>query len=1115
MSRWKLVQWLLLFLIVGGLLLSPHSYVIANDDGGRVAGEDRYETAALISKSGWENGSKVVVVARGDNFADALAGSPLAKKVEAPILLSKSNSLPDVTSSELQRLKTEKVILLGGVEALSNSVKGVIEDMGITVERIGGEDRYDTSIKIAERIGSKETAVMATGLDFADALAIAPYAAEKQYPILLTRPDRLNESVDEYVDDFADTIVVGGVNAVSTKVEEKLPSPLRLAGETRYETAAAIISHFYETNNHVYVSTGREFADALSGSLLAAKEGTAVMLVAPDKVPDRVNTLVAEQKVRSFEVFGGPEAVDDQVVESLKSIISEYSDTEGAATLSEDAVVMTETEETLLEQAIENATIFDNGTFEITVPSSSKLATYEVGKLFVIPPDEEHPTGLMVQIGDKKNSGDKTTLLLGQPAIEDMFEEIKFSADKELTVDNIIGMDLHDGVTLQAPGGEEVSSYDEFQKAMLKQKSAPSTLKGDKFEFGSMKLAMDAILYEKETANRDMEVKLNGTMELNDMVGSTKIKKSRFSGKMKSFDMKFDADQTMKSELSVNWEGDIFPDDKKDDRKKILEGVDRSDRITIGSVTFTVGSIVLGEEARSKVPIGLTVFFVTTLDGEIELVGKLSFIDEQSHHMDVNWKSKDNKFVAIAESEQVKSEASLDVEGMIEASLAGGIDAGLSIYGLVPAIVENEMRQSVLLEGNGTVAFDFLDSDLSPEVEGCFLAEYKIDLNSDLKARMKASLGWWEFGFEYERQIGHINLFETGFDMCIPSGAVTGSVSDAVSKEKLPGVKVIAYKDGEFFRTATSEDNGSYELDLQPGSYKLVYKKNGYKDEVLHHAEVTRDGLTYNPELKLVSDQHQGSGEVSGEITDAINGNPVNGATIEFRKGVNAKDGDVIQTTATQENGQYNVSLDAGSYTGTITKEGYVAATFTITSLGGIHSKNQNATITPLLDDSETRIVLSWGENPSDLDSHLVGLSNGEERFHVYYGDRSYFDGDFSVMLDTDDTTSFGPETITLNQTEDGVYEYFVHDYSNQGEYGSNALSDSDAKVEVYKGSYLIKTFYVPTNKTGVVWKVFNIENGQIIPINEVREEYTSGGSSINSPPSFKDEIQNSLTQTK
>lgn len=1116
MNRLKLVQWLVLFLVVGGLLFSPHSFVIANGDDVRIAGEDRYDTAALISKKGWENGSEVVVIARGDNFADALAGAPLAKKVEAPILLSKSDKLPDVTKIELSRLKTEKVILLGGEEALSKSVKDDITSMGITVERIGGEDRFETSIKIAERIGSNETAIIATGLDFADALAIAPYAAEKQYPILLTRPDRLNESVDEYVDDFSNTIVVGGVNAVASKVEEKLPSPIRLAGETRYETAAAIISHFYDLNDHVYVSTGREFADALSGSLLAAKEGTAVMLVAQDEVPARVNTLIAEQKVRSFEVFGGPQAVKDQVVERLKSIISDYSDTDGAATLSEDAVVMTPTEETLLEQAFEQATIFDNGTFEITVPSSSKLATYEVGKLFVIPPEEEHPTGLMVQIGHKEKNGDKTTLLLGQPAIEDMFEEIKFSAEEELTVDNIIDLDLHDGVTLQAPGGGQVASYDEFRKVMLKQKSSStSNLKGNKFEFGSLKLVMDAILYEKEIANRDMEVKLNGTMELSDMVGSTKIKKSRFSGKMKSFDMKFDADQIMKSELSVNWEGDIFPKDKKDTKKKILEGVDRSDRVTIGSITFTVGSMVIGEEARSKVPIGLTVFLVTTLDGEMEVVGKFSFIDEQSHHMDVNWKSKDNKFTAVAKSEQIKSEASLEVEGMIEASESTGLDAGLSILGLVPAVVENEMRQSVLLEGNGTVSLDFLDSDLSPEVEGCFLAEYNIDFNSDLKARMKAALGWWEFGFEYEKELLHLDLFETGFDMCIPSGAVTGSVSDAVSKEKLSGVKVTAYKEGEFFRTAVSKDDGSYELDLQPGFYKLDYKKDGYKSEILNDAEVTRDGLTYNPELKLVSDQHEGPGDVSGEITNALNGNPVNGATIEFRKGVNSKNGEVVQTTTTEENGQYKVKLDAGSYTGTITKEGFVTATFTITSIGGVHSQKQNATITPLLDEQETRIVLSWGENPSDLDSHVVGSFDGEELFHVYYVDEAYYDDEHEVTLDHDVTTSFGPETITLNQTEDGVYEYFVHNYTDREDIDSTSLSESGAKVEIYKGSYLIKTFYVPTNKTGVIWNVFNIENGQIIPINQVKEEYTSDGSSINASPSNTNKIKNSLTQMK
>ncbi|WP_163411315.1 tetratricopeptide repeat protein [Flavobacterium ajazii] len=130
------------------------------------------------------------------------------------------------------------------------------------------------------------------------------------------------------------------------------------------------------------------------------------------------------------------------------------------------------------------------------------------------------------------------------------------------------------------------------------------------------------------------------------------------------------------------------------------------------------------------------------------------------------------------------------------------------------------------------------------------------------------------------------------------------------------------------------------------------------------------------------------------------------------------------------------------------------------------------------------RIVLNWGKNPYDLDSHLSFPGN-----HIYF---QHKEGSFS-NLDVDDTDSYGPETITIENKRFGeTYHYFVHDFSNKNDLNSNKLSASDAKVFVYVGQSLVKTYYIPKNKTGNVWNLFKInENGEIIDINTVISKTT------------------------
>lgn len=125
------------------------------------------------------------------------------------------------------------------------------------------------------------------------------------------------------------------------------------------------------------------------------------------------------------------------------------------------------------------------------------------------------------------------------------------------------------------------------------------------------------------------------------------------------------------------------------------------------------------------------------------------------------------------------------------------------------------------------------------------------------------------------------------------------------------------------------------------------------------------------------------------------------------------------------------------------------------------------------------RIVLNWGKYPEDLDSHLSFPGS-----HIYFQHKK---GSFA-NLDVDDTDSYGPETITIENKKFGqTYHYFVHDYTNRDNLSSSKLSSSDAKVFIYVGQSLVKTYYVPKNKKGNVWNLFKINgNGEIIDINTI-----------------------------
>ncbi len=289
----------------------------------RISGIDRYQTALEISSEGWES-AETVIIARGNDFADALAGVPLAHAFEAPILLTLTDELSDNVLAEIERLGATQAIVLGGNAAVSENVSKELVNANIHVTRAGGDDRFATAAAIAELIApdGADEVVIANGMDFPDALSVASHAAQAGTPILLTLKGSVPAETQEALESLGTTktVVVGGTSVVSDAVASELPSANRLGGIDRYETNTLIAEYYNVDNDHLYVATGKDYADALTGAVLAANTNSGVLLVHAI-VPEFTSSYITKNEVQRLTIFGGENAVSEKVYSELERLI--------------------------------------------------------------------------------------------------------------------------------------------------------------------------------------------------------------------------------------------------------------------------------------------------------------------------------------------------------------------------------------------------------------------------------------------------------------------------------------------------------------------------------------------------------------------------------------------------------------------------------------------------------------------------------------------------------------------------------------------------------------------------------------------------------------------------
>ncbi|SEN61741.1 cell wall-binding repeat-containing protein [Lihuaxuella thermophila] len=300
----------------------------------RIGGADRYEVSANISK---ELGidSSTVVIARGDLYADALSGVPLASMNQAPILLTKTGFLPPSIKEEILRRNPDRAIILGGTGAVSATVETELKQMGVNqVERIAGATRYAVSAAIAEQMKStagdfmSDVAFIASGENFPDALAASSVAGQAYMPILLVKPGSIPPDIENFIKSHPEIgkfVIVGGTGAVSDAVANKIASygrtVERIGGSTRYQTAVNIANKFQLIPNTQVFARGDDFPDALSGGPFAAHLQAPILLTPPASLESNVKGYLTQNSPDVAYILGSEGAVSRTVEEQISQYI--------------------------------------------------------------------------------------------------------------------------------------------------------------------------------------------------------------------------------------------------------------------------------------------------------------------------------------------------------------------------------------------------------------------------------------------------------------------------------------------------------------------------------------------------------------------------------------------------------------------------------------------------------------------------------------------------------------------------------------------------------------------------------------------------------------------------
>lgn len=332
-------KYLILFCLLLAILI-PSQVMASKIEVRRISGTNRYATAVAVSKDSFSL-SKVVIVASGENFPDALVGGTLAAQIEAPILLVRKNSIDDTVVQEIKRLKADQVYILGGEAAVGKAVEQELKGMKLNVKRVAGANRFETAGKIAElrfalRANPKEDDSMGdetffvNAHNYPDALAAAPFVGQSGGYLYLAIKG----------EDIAPGTAIGGPSVVTHSLDndpeasneweydengELINRPFRIFGKNRYYTAVEIATQYYHyleiSPTKVILVSGRNYPDALAAAPVAVQQNAVILLTDPNNLSTETKEYLTLNGADEVIIIGGESAVSKKVIQQIEEIV--------------------------------------------------------------------------------------------------------------------------------------------------------------------------------------------------------------------------------------------------------------------------------------------------------------------------------------------------------------------------------------------------------------------------------------------------------------------------------------------------------------------------------------------------------------------------------------------------------------------------------------------------------------------------------------------------------------------------------------------------------------------------------------------------------------------------
>jgi putative cell wall-binding protein len=287
----------------------------------RLSGHDRYDTAVSVSKAGYPATAPVVYVATGSDYPDALAAAPAAAVQGGPLLLTTPTTLPTAVADEIKRLKPRKIVVVGGPGVVSPAVVSQLTTLVPGTIRLAGANRFETAAQVVRyAFPHADTAYVATGLNYPDALSASAAAGSIGAPVVLVKGTlpSLDATTKRLLGDLhvTSTVIAGSHAVVSSGIESSLRSlsqVKRFGGADRFETSQLINRYAFPTITRVYLATGSQFPDALSGAALAAQKHAPLYVVRPQCIPSGSLTDIKAAGATDITLIGSEGALSAAV----------------------------------------------------------------------------------------------------------------------------------------------------------------------------------------------------------------------------------------------------------------------------------------------------------------------------------------------------------------------------------------------------------------------------------------------------------------------------------------------------------------------------------------------------------------------------------------------------------------------------------------------------------------------------------------------------------------------------------------------------------------------------------------------------------------------------------